>query len=83
MLLMKDILDENDKTLREISEEVTFPLSKKDQKTIDSMIKYLHDSQIEELSEKYQLRPGMGLSAVQIGILKRYYVVVQDRKAHV
>lgn len=78
MLLMKDILDENDKTLREISEEVTFPLSKKDQKTIDSMIKYLHDSQIEELSEKYNLRPGMGLSAVQLGWLKRIIVVVHE-----
>ena len=78
MLLMKDILDENDKTLREISEEVTFPLSKKEQKTIDSMIKYLHDSQIEELSEKYDLRPGMGMSAIQLGIPKRYFVVVHE-----
>jgi peptide deformylase len=78
MLKMCDILDESDKTLRKISEEVTFPLSKEDQKNIDKMIKYLHDSQIEELSEKYQLRPGMGLSAVQIGVLKRYYVVVHE-----
>ena len=78
MLLMKDILDENDKTLREISEEVTFPLSKKEQKTIDSMIKYLHDSQIEELSEKYDLRPGMGLSLIQLGIPKRIFVIVEE-----
>ena len=78
MLKMCDILDENDKTLRKVSEEVTFPLSKIDQKNIDLMIKYLHDSQIEELSEKYKLRPGMGLSAVQLGILKRYFVVVHE-----
>ena len=78
MLKMCDILDENDKTLRQISEEVVLPLTKKDQSTIDKMIKYLHDSQIEELSEKYQLRPGMGLSAVQLGILKRYFVVVNE-----
>ena len=32
MLKMCDILDENDKTLRQVSEEVTFPLSKVDQK---------------------------------------------------
>ena len=75
---MCDILDENDKTLREVSEEVSFPLTKTDQKKIDLMIKYLHDSQIEELSEKYKLRPGMGLSAVQLGILKRYFVVVNE-----
>ena len=78
MLKMCDILDENDKTLRKVSEEVTFPLSKIDQKNIDLMIKYLHDSQIEELSEKYKLRPGMGLSAVQLGVLKRYFVVVHE-----
>jgi peptide deformylase len=78
MLKMCDILDENDKTLRQVSEEVTFPLSKIDQKNIDLMIKYLHDSQIEELSEKYKLRPGMGLSAVQLGVLKRYFVVVHE-----
>ena len=78
MLKMCDILDENDKTLREVSEEVSFPLTKTDQKKIDLMIKYLHDSQIEELSEKYKLRPGMGLSAVQLGILKRYFVVVNE-----
>ena len=78
MLKMSDILDESDNTLRKVSEEVTFPLSKTDQKNIDKMIKYLHDSQIEELSEKYKLRPGMGLSAVQIGVLKRYYVVVHE-----
>ena len=78
MLKMCDILDENDKTLRQVSEEVTFPLSKIDQKNIDLMIKYLHDSQIEELSEKYKLRPGMGLSAVQLGVLKRYFVVVNE-----
>ena len=78
MLKMCDIVDENDSVLRQVSEEVTLPLTKSDQKTIDKMIKYLHDSQIEELSEKYALRPGMGLSAVQLGILKRYFVVVHE-----
>ena len=42
------------------------------------MIEYLTNSQIEELSEKYNLRPGMGLSAIQIGINKRYFVVVDE-----
>ena len=39
------------------------------------MIKYLHDSQIDELAEKYNLRPGMGMSAVQVGVLKRIVVI--------
>jgi peptide deformylase len=73
-----DILDEKDKRLRQISKEVEFPLTKEDKETIDTMIKYLHDSQIDELAEKYNLRPGMGMSAVQVGVLKRYFVVVNE-----
>lgn len=78
MLKMKDILDEKDPKLRMISEEVIFPLTKEDLKNIDLMEEYLINSQIEERAEKYDLRPGMGLSAVQIGILKRYIVIVDD-----
>lgn len=78
MLKTRDILDEKNKILRTVSKEVTFPLSKKDKDTIDTMIKYLHDSQIDELSEKYDLRPGMGMSAIQLGIPKRYFVVVHE-----
>ena len=75
---MKDILDEKDKRLRLISEEVTFPLSKEDIKNIDLMEEYLVNSQIEERAEKYDLRPGMGLAAIQIGIPKRYIVIVKE-----
>ena len=78
MLKTKDILDEKDKRLRLISKEVKFPLTKKDKDLIDTMIKYLHDSQIDELAEKYDLRPGMGMSAIQLGVPKRYFVVVNE-----
>lgn len=78
MLKMKDILDEKDKRLRVVSKDVEFPLSEKEKKTIDEMIEFLRNSQIPELSEKYDLRPGMGLSAIQLGIAKRYFVVVNE-----
>lgn len=78
MLMTKDILDEKDKRLRTVSKEVVFPLTEKDKETIEVMLKYLHDSQNEELAEEYELRPGMGLSAIQIGIPKRYFVVTDD-----
>ncbi len=78
MLKTKDILDEKDKRLRQVSKEVLFPLSKKDKELIDSMIEYLKNSQIEEIAEKYDLRPGMGLAAVQLGVLKRFFVVVDE-----
>lgn len=78
MLRTKDILDEKDKRLRLVSEEVTFPLTEKDKKAINDMIEYLHDSQIEELAEERNLRPGMGMAAIQLGIKKRYFVVVYE-----
>ncbi len=78
MLKTKDILDEKDKRLRVISKEVEFPLTKKDKELINTMIEYLHNSQIEELAEKYDLRPGMGMAAIQLGIAKRYFVVVNE-----
>lgn len=78
MLRTKDILDESDKRLRTVSKEVVFPLTEKDKETIKLMLKYLHDSQNEELAEKYNLRPGMGLAAIQVGVAKRYFVVTDD-----
>ena len=78
MIRSKDIIDEYDKRIRLISKEVTFPLDKKTLKTIEDIKIMLKNSQIEELSKKYDLRPGMGLSAIQLGIAKRYFVVVYE-----
>ncbi|MBQ7140425.1 MAG: peptide deformylase [Bacilli bacterium] len=72
------ILDENDPIVREKNIDVTFPLSKEDKKMIQHMIDHLTNSQIEELSIKYDLRPGMGLAAPQVGINKNYFVVVHE-----
>ena len=75
---MRDILDEKENILHTKSSDVTFPLTKEDKKTIKDMIEMLTDSQIPELSEKYHLRPGMGLAAIQLGIPKRYFVIVHE-----
>jgi peptide deformylase len=80
MLRTKDIIDEKDPILRTVSKEVVFPLSDKDKKTIDKIIEYLTNSQIEKLAIKYNLRPGMGMAAVQLGIPKRYIVVVHEEE---
>ena len=56
MLKTKDILDEKDKRLRLVSKEVEFPLTKKDKDLINTMIEYLHNSQIEELAENGQFK---------------------------
>lgn len=73
-----DILDEKNKILRQKSKEVSLPLSKEDKKTIDHIVKHLTYSQIEKYSEKYDLRPGMGLAFPQLGMLKRIIVIVHE-----
>ena len=78
MILNKDIIDEYDKRIRKISTEVTFPLEDKYKKFIDDAIEMLTLSQIEEEAKKYDLRPGMGLSAIQVGIDKRIFVIVYE-----
>ena len=73
-----NILDDSHKVLRQISKEVTFPLSENDKNTIEHIIKHLTYSQIEEYAEKYDLRPCMGLAFPQLGKLKRIIVIVDE-----
>ena len=72
------ILDEKEKILHKKSEDVIFPLDKDTKKLIKDAMDYLEMSQIEEYSEKYNLRPGMGLAFVQLGVLKRIFVIVNE-----
>ena len=78
MIKTKDIIDEFNKQIRKISSDVTFPLDEKTKKTINDSIEMLRLSQIEEEAKKYDLRPGMGLSAIQLGIAKRWFVIVYE-----
>lgn len=72
------IIDEKNPILRKKSVDVTFPLDDKTKKLIEDSHIYLEMSQMEEYIEKYDLRAGMGLSFVQIGILKRIFIVSEE-----
>ena len=78
MIKTKDILDEKDKRLRKSHEQIKFPMSDDDKKLIKDMLEHLRLSQIEEYSMKYELRPGMGLAAPQLGINKTFFVVCHE-----
>lgn len=73
-----DILDEKDKRLRQVSKDVTFPISKEYKQLIQRAIDHLTYSQIEEYEKKYDLRPGMGLAFPQLGINERIIVIVEE-----
>ena len=80
MLKTKDILDEKDPILRAHNDDVVFPLSDEDKHIIHDMLEHLYLSQIEEEALKYNLRPGMGLAAPQVGINKRFFVVCHEEE---
>lgn len=76
--IIDDRNPKENKTLHIKSEEVTFPLPKEDVKRIKDMMDYLEMSQIEDIRAKYDLRAGMGLSYIQLGIPKRIFVIVYE-----
>ena len=78
MIKTSDILDESDKHLRAPNKDVTFPLSKDRIKLINDMLEHLYYSQIEKYANKYNLRPGMGLAAPQMGINEKFFVVCYE-----
>lgn len=78
MIRTTDILDEKDSRLRSKNEDVIFPMSSEDKKLISDMLEHLYLSQIESEAEKYDLRPGMGLAAPQMGINKNFFVVCYE-----
>ena len=74
------IVKDNNPIMRKKSLPVTLPLSADDKKILDDMLDYLKKSQDEEYSKKHNVRPGIGMAAIQIGILKRMFVVYYERE---
>lgn len=75
MLKQSDILTEENPILRKKSKDVVFPLSKEDKKLVDDMINYLRLSQDETYAEMHDIRAGMGLAFIQLGIPKKIFVI--------
>ena len=75
MLRTSDILDEKDKRLRNKNVDVVFPMDEADKNLINDMLLHLRLSQIDEEAKKYDLRPGMGLAAPQLGVNKNFFVI--------
>ena len=75
-----NILDEKSKILHQKSKEVSFPLTNNYKKLLKDIIQYLKMSQNDTYIKKYNLRAGMGLSLVQIGILDRAFVIANENE---
>jgi peptide deformylase len=69
------IIKEGHPTLREVAKPVPVPLLDEDKAILKDMMGHIKMSQIPELADRYQLRPGIGLAAPQINISKRMFVI--------
>ena len=72
------IVKDTNPIMRQKSLPVSLPLSKEDKETLDEMIEYLKRSQDEEYASKHNIRPGIGMAAIQIGLLKRMFVIYYE-----
>ena len=73
MELFKIVTDKNE--LKKRCEEVSLPLDNETRTLLLKMIDYLKKSQDDEIAKKYDIRPGVGLAANQIGVNKRFLAV--------
>jgi len=79
MLINNDtIIKDTDPLIRTKSEPVPLPLSKEDEDLLRQMHQYVVDSTDEEKAEKFNLRPSVGISAIQLGIPKQLTAIVID-----
>lgn len=72
---MTDIVREGHPALRKRAEEVTFPITTEDRELGESLLTYLKNSHDPEISEKYNLRAGVGLAAPQVNVSKRIFAL--------
>lgn len=70
------IIKDDDPIIRQRSVDVSFPLSKEDEALLMDMYKYVDESTIEEIATKKNLRPAVGISAVQVGVLKKMTAII-------
>ena len=69
------IFKDNNPIMRKKSQHVDIPLNKGDRETLDFMLDYLIKSQDEEYAQKHHIRAGVGIAAIQLGILKRMFAI--------
>ncbi len=85
MLTYQDIIKEDNEDLRKKSLPVSLPLTDEDKHTLRLMVEYLINSYDEEACDRLGIRPGVGLSAVQVDVLKRMFAILgfdEEGKLH-
>ena len=71
------IIYDDNPLLKTKSEDVVFPLTEIEKNTIDKMVAYI-DASYESKEAKYDIRPGIGMAAIQLGLPKKIIYIHFD-----
>ncbi|MEG2410676.1 MAG: peptide deformylase [Erysipelotrichaceae bacterium] len=71
----KTIIKDTNPILRSKSKPVDLPLNKKDKTLLLKMLQYVRESHDPDLCEKKDLRPAVGIAAIQMGIEKQMLAI--------
>ena len=77
MLINNDTIIKDDNSLiRQKSNDVSLPISDEDKQLLLDMLKYVDESTIDEIAEQKNLRPAVGISAIQVGVPKKMTAII-------
>lgn len=77
------IVKDTNPIMRKKSLPVDLPLSNNDRELLNEMLDYLKRSQDEEYAEKHHIQAGVGMAAIQVGVLKRMFVIYYEKEDEV
>ena len=78
------IVKDNNPLIREKSKDVALPLSDEDRNLLLDMHKYVYESTIEEIAKEKNLRPAVGISAIQVGVKKKLTsIILKDTEGNI
>ncbi len=79
MFLTHDLVKDTNKILFKTSKKVPLPLSQNHRDILANMIKHVRVSQDEEQNQNFNLRPAVGIAAIQVGhLLNMFFVKVTN-----
>lgn len=70
-----NIVKEGTNSLYEVCKKVNLPLSSDEIECLNGLCEYLIVSENDELCSKYNIRPGVGIAAPQVGVNKRMFAM--------
>lgn len=72
----EQIITDTDPRIREKSVPVPLPLEAEDAELLQGLLEYVRNSQDEELAEAENLKPAVGIAAIQVGVPRKLIAVV-------